>query len=53
MGWNARVLSMIKTGQRVYMAMLYIEFLVELTKHTSYTKHLKGGWAIYRVCEAV
>ena len=51
-GWYSRVLFAIGTGQRVCLARLYIEFLIVPTYHTTPIQHLKGAWAIHRVCDA-
>ena len=50
-GWYARVLYAIDTGQCVYLARLYIEFLAKPTRHTSHTDHLKGTQVIHYLCE--
>ena len=42
---------MVGTEQHDYLTRLYKELLPEPTCHTSHTQHLKGAWAIHRLCE--
>ena len=52
-GWMARVLYGIGTGQHVCLIKLYIKMFTEPYHSTSPSMHLKGAWAIHRLCEAV
>ena len=52
LGWMARVLYGVGTGQRICLVWFYIEMFAEPSRLTSPSMHLKGAWAIYRLCEA-
>ena len=51
--WYSQLLYAIGTGRPVCLASVYIDYIVHLTRSASRIQHLKGSWAIHRICEVV